>query len=681
MRERTHVSARLADLQRGVFENAEVSLRQLNDERDFPKERRNLAWKILHNQAAGVLQFEIGSGDGAIRSMRFGHDDSLVATVGDSGRLRVRDVRLASRLMDAPGYKPHTNIRFPSDDKSVFGVSESGGIVLRSVRNADVLKTLQADREFTSQFDLSTDDRYVVAATRDRELLLIDVAEDFARVVPADNDKRVVGLWFQDHNRQIAAVTQNGIHTIWDADTLKVVRVRDLAKVNRAFSNVQNVKHCCDFADGEHLIASRQYITTVILRTDSESADPTLPLPLYDQLIEEVDFLPPSHALITTPRGMRLTHISGEGSDRMFCERSDACTASAVSDSGRRVAVGTSAGTTCIYGLEMPSAQLQHIRPQPGWPQCRWGAPISTAMLDTDGRFMLVGFDNGLLATIDLSTGVPVEACRLCGGVIRSLVVNRRLGWVACGVSSKTTAGIFALEIQSNGRLTEGDLTTEPVDVTPIASIRTKTIRDLVGSNDGSRLYAGLRNGELLVVDTSEWKIVRRRKAHERGTYAVAINGNSLLSGGSDGRLCQWDAESLKLQREWNAHSRRVTDVKFSPSGDRLFSVAHDTSAAIWEFDGTLVRRIRAPTSGILALDVSANGQTLATSGEDYVVRLWDAHTGDAQITLSGHSDIVRSVYFLSDQLATTSRDGSLRIWGPPELRSGLSDLPREVVR
>jgi WD40 repeat protein len=69
-------------------------------------------------------------------------------------------------------------------------------------------------------------------------------------------------------------------------------------------------------------------------------------------------------------------------------------------------------------------------------------------------------------------------------------------------------------------------------------------------------------------------------------------------------------------------------------------------------------------------LAFAPDGQTLATSGEDGTVRLWDLATGKRRAILRGHTDNVVGVAFSPDSklLATASWDGSVRLW---EVESG----------
>jgi WD40 repeat protein len=67
----------------------------------------------------------------------------------------------------------------------------------------------------------------------------------------------------------------------------------------------------------------------------------------------------------------------------------------------------------------------------------------------------------------------------------------------------------------------------------------------------------------------------------------------------------------------------------------------------------------------VWSVALSADGQLLASGGEDGTVRLWDTTSGRALATLHEHTDGIWSVALSSDGrlLASGGGDGTLRVW------------------
>ncbi|MGW7387067.1 WD40 repeat domain-containing protein [Streptomyces sp. NPDC054794] len=77
-----------------------------------------------------------------------------------------------------------------------------------------------------------------------------------------------------------------------------------------------------------------------------------------------------------------------------------------------------------------------------------------------------------------------------------------------------------------------------------------------------------------------------------------------------------------------------------------------------------------------MSVAFSPDGRTLASSGDDGVVRLWDVPTGHLRRTLTGHTNTVRSLAFSPDgrSLASAGDDKSIRLWP-----ISLPDPPRSI--
>jgi WD40 repeat protein len=77
---------------------------------------------------------------------------------------------------------------------------------------------------------------------------------------------------------------------------------------------------------------------------------------------------------------------------------------------------------------------------------------------------------------------------------------------------------------------------------------------------------------DVLVFEPSSGKELSRLKHHTDYVYAIAASsdGKYLASGGEDGRVCLWDARTLKQIKELDRHFRSVHDLSLHPQSEQL---------------------------------------------------------------------------------------------------------------
>ena len=71
------------------------------------------------------------------------------------------------------------------------------------------------------------------------------------------------------------------------------------------------------------------------------------------------------------------------------------------------------------------------------------------------------------------------------------------------------------------------------------------------------------------------------------------------------------------------------------------------------------------PDHGVLTLTYSQDSKTVATGGDDRVIRLWDTSTHTEEVTLNGHMGWITSIAFSPDNsiVASGDTDKTIRLW------------------
>ncbi|EUC61976.1 tyrosine kinase catalytic domain protein, partial [Rhizoctonia solani AG-3 Rhs1AP] len=158
-------------------------------------------------------------------------------------------------------------------------------------------------------------------------------------------------------------------------------------------------------------------------------------------------------------------------------------------------------------------------------------------------------------------------------------------------------------------------------------------------------------------------------QAHTRAVISVQFSpdGNRLVSGSGDNTIRVWDAEhGATVLGPLQGHNDSVFSVAFSPDGSQIVSCSKDKTIRLWDTRSgkTIGNPYEGHTHWVNSVVFSPRDTYLASGGEDKTVRLWDIRTGRQVQLYDEHTGWVSSVAFSpsGQHIASGSHDNKVII-------------------
>lgn len=129
--------------------------------------------------------------------------------------------------------------------------------------------------------------------------------------------------------------------------------------------------------------------------------------------------------------------------------------------------------------------------------------------------------------------------------------------------------------------------------------------------------------------------------AHASAVNALAVTpaGDTLFTGGQDGRLKVWDTNSYDLLMDVPACQAPINDMAVSADGTFLVTAGDDGYVKVWDaMTMNLTIAIPAHDGGANCVAITSDGAYIYTGGEDGYVRAWDV-ANDFAMVLEAHTN------------------------------------------
>ena len=203
-------------------------------------------------------------------------------------------------------------------------------------------------------------------------------------------------------------------------------------------------------------------------------------------------------------------------------------------------------------------------------------------------------------------------------------------------------------------------------------SISQEKISSVSISPSGEWLAFGARKlGQLLVWEWQSESYVLKQQGHyfDMNTLAYAPDGQTIATGGDDGKVKVWSSHSGFCFITFTEHTAPISCVAFAKHGSVLFSSSLDGTVRV--YDLIRYRNFRTFTSPspvqFSSLAVDPSGEVVAAGSTDsFEVFLWSVQTGKLLDIMAGHTGPVSSIAFSpsgANVLATVSWDKTIRVW------------------
>jgi WD40 repeat protein len=193
-------------------------------------------------------------------------------------------------------------------------------------------------------------------------------------------------------------------------------------------------------------------------------------------------------------------------------------------------------------------------------------------------------------------------------------------------------------------------------------------IYQVIISPDDQFVAAGCSDGMMLVWNIATGQNLLSIKAHNGYSFGLVFTSDSkkLISAGVDDQYIKiWDLDSGICLKSWQS-SASIYRIALSADDRTLACSGENGSLLLWDVrTGKLLKELIGHVGHVIGVAFQPQGTLLASSSFDSIVKLWDVTTGECIHTLTDHTQLVWSVAFnaLGTQLVSTSFDTLVKLW------------------
>ena len=559
-------------------------------------------WDLVDGDLLGTA----GDHRGAVSITRLSPGGDLVATT-DQGSARIWDPAGGTQLHRLPHDDLVSAVVWTPDGRHLLTTaSMTDEVHVWDVASGQPERALQTPGP-VSMLQLASDGQLALAwSTVDPELFVLDVSEDRVAHVLDGHDAAAVDARLSPDGRHAVSVGLDATARVWDVTTGEALGVHD---------GFADAVWTAAFAPDGRTLALGDAAGAVRV-VDVASGETVVERPAHSDAVVDVAYDPDGEVFVTASvDGTAIVWDAHAAWPRQTLALDGAATlgveARSVHFVGQGEQVVTRAATVQVWDVPQgPSRVLRgHER------------PVSAVALSEQGDLLASGDVDGTLRLWELASGTALQTM-----VVPDTSVS------AAGFDPDGTHVVSA----NPSRAAIAAAHTPP----PIWDVAS-------GEHLRSVPVPALSDGPCPQVCQTNFA-------------AYAPDGSTLLTGGQDGVVRLWDADTGELSEELPSTDRPLRTAALSPDG-RWVAGAAWQRVPVWDADaGELVRELDVPG---MSVAFSPDAEQLAVAGDDGTASLWEPATGRQRQQLR-HAATVNDVAWSADGrfLVTAAGDGA-HLW------------------
>ena len=200
-----------------------------------------------------------------------------------------------------------------------------------------------------------------------------------------------------------------------------------------------------------------------------------------------------------------------------------------------------------------------------------------------------------------------------------------------------------------------------------------RLVKSISCSSSGALVASASFDNTIKVWDVRSAELINTLKGHKDALICCAFAGRSetiLASAGKDRTIRIWDSSKSEPLSTLKGHSRTVNAIAWATPNagqELLASASRDCTIRIWDTSpqNRIDRDVISHSDDVSGIEISPDGQMLATWSKDKSVKLWQTSTGEMLHSFHVHSDWVSAVIFSpnSQMLASGAHDHAVFLY------------------